>query len=627
MKKIFILKNYISYAFKTAPLDTVSYLFVQILYLFMPMIQIIVVSSFINNIQNVIQSGNISIKIFYYTLLLIFSFVLSYSLKILSKTILIKLSQKANYSFELSFVTKRNNLSYSILENSDNNDLIERISEKCDNAITHGLNSIMEFLAILIRLISIAILLVKSSIWVSMVVLAALLLLSYVAYQSGEREYDSYKIAAKHNRRARVYLSMINSRACADERSLFNYGQHINESWEKEFDTARKINIKTILINFIRIKGLSVIMAFLAFAIAAILLIPLNNKSLSVGLYISIVTEVFNLIQKLSWDLSDVIQELIVMKNYMIDYYEFLELPELNNERNSINISAENMKEHLKVDSITFKDVSFKYPNTDEYVINNMNFQLKRGNTYAFVGENGAGKSTIIKLLLGIYKDYEGEILINDMELRSITAESWYKFFSVVYQDFARYQISAIDNILIGKIENVRDSVNYETIGIKQVTNKVDNSENVESIIEQVGLKQVFSSLPKGINTMLGQLEDEGNDLSGGEWQKIAIARALFSNNPIQILDEPTSALDPIMEKQIYNLFYDTAKGDIKIMISHRLGGVKNADEIIVLKGGQIHEKGTHEYLINKKGIYENMYEKQRRWYYEEKDELIQSVY
>lgn len=593
MKKIFILKKYINYAFRKARLQTICYLFLQILYLFMPMIQMIIVSNFINNVQDIIKSGNMSLGLINPIILLVLNFVLSYLLKILTKNMLIRLSKGANYSFELSIIEKCSQLSYTTIENSDNNDLIERVSEKRDNAITEGINSIMEFLHIFVGLISIVILIVKSSILISLVAFAMLCLISYIAYQSGEREYEAYKIVRKHYRRARVHRETMISREYADERRLFDYADYMNKIWENEFDSGRRVDVKITGQNFLRIKGLSILMAILSFGIASILLVPLHSGALSVGLYISIVTEVFNLIQKMSWNLSNIIQDLIMMMNYMIDYENFLQLPEMSD----IGIDDDNQMANLTVNSIIFKNVSFKYPNTDKYVINSMNFQLNSGNTYAFVGENGAGKSTIIKLLLGIYKDYEGEILINDIELRSVSSDNWYKFFSIVYQDFARYQISMLDNIITGYVE--------------------DKTEKINEIVEHVGLSKLINSLPNGIDTVLGQLDYASYDISGGEWQKIAIARALYTNNPVQILDEPTAALDPIMERQIYNLFYNISKGDIKIMISHRLGGVRNADEIIVLNSGKIAEKGKHQYLLDKKGIYENMYEKQRSWYNE----------
>lgn len=600
MKKIFMLKDYIAYAFRVTPFYTSLYLLLQSIILLMPMTQIIIVSNFINNVQDEIYNKTFGTKTLYYILLLIFSFILSYLLKLLSKEIIIKLSQKANYDFELSIVNKCSKLSYATIESSINNDLIERVLQRCDNAITQGLNSIMVFLVIFIRLMSVVIVLIRSSLWVSLIVFVLLCIMSFIAYHSGEREYASYKIATKHYRRARSYYAMINSREYADERRLFSYGEYINNMWEEEFDSGRKISLGVTFINFIRIKGLSIIMAILTFGIGAVMLIPLNFGKLTTGLYISIVAEVTNMVHNMSWALSDILQELILMKNYIHDYYDFLELPEWNNMRKNQNIKIK-AEDNLRVDIIEFKNVSFKYPNTDKWVIHNLNLRLERGKTYAFVGENGAGKSTIIKLLLGIYKEYEGEIFINDIELRKTTSDDWYRFFSVVYQDFVRYQISVLDNVLIGKMETIEKR----------------NKDKLDEIICQVGLNQIINSLPNGLDTELGQLEEEGHDLSGGEWQKLAIARALYGNHPIHILDEPTSSLDPIMEKKIYDCFYNISSGDIKIMISHRLGGIKNADEIIVLSNGRIFEKGNHQELLDKNDIYAKMYQNQWRWYNE----------
>lgn len=218
---------------------------------------------------------------------------------------------------------------------------------------------------------------------------------------------------------------------------------------------------------------------------------------------------------------------------------------------------------------------------------------------YAFVGVNAAGKTTITKLLTGLYDNYEGEILINGISLREFSQARLKGLFSVVYQDYSKYYISLYENILLGNV---------------LMTNE-ESKNQVDRIAASVGLDEVVEALPQGYDTNLGKVRENGTDLSGGEWQRIAIARALFSPAPIRILDEPTAALDPVAESGIYEMFGKISTGITTIFITHRLGAARLADQIIVMDNGQVVESGDHDFLIAKGGMYSKMFESQRSWY------------
>jgi ATP-binding cassette subfamily B protein len=215
---------------------------------------------------------------------------------------------------------------------------------------------------------------------------------------------------------------------------------------------------------------------------------------------------------------------------------------------------------------------------------------------YAFVGINGAGKTTITKLLTGLYDNYTGDIFIDGRNLRDLKQAELKALFSIVYQDFAKYQISMIDSIGIGNIQGVSE---------KEILNAV----------HILGLDEAASKLPEGLNTPLGKIKEKGIDLSGGEWQRVAIARTLVSRAPLHILDEPTAALDPVSESEVYELFGKISKGQSTIFITHRLGAARLADEIFVIANGCVAEQGSHIVLMNKGGIYAEMFEAQRGWY------------
>lgn len=252
--------------------------------------------------------------------------------------------------------------------------------------------------------------------------------------------------------------------------------------------------------------------------------------------------------------------------------------------------------------TIEFKHVYFKYPNTEKYILNDLNLVINAKEKIAIVGTNGAGKSTIVKLICGLFYPTKGEILINGIPTTSFDQDSYYDMFSTVFQDYSVYACSALDNI-IGN-----DSSEDAAIRAKQC-------------IETIGLKDVIEKLPQKYDTVLNKTIDEkGVDLSGGQKQKIAIARALYKNGNVVILDEPTSALDALAEADIYQSFDGLIKDKTAIYISHRLSSTKFCDHIAFFNENGLKEYGTHEELMAKKGEYYKMFVIQGRYYQEEQE-------
>jgi ATP-binding cassette subfamily B protein len=250
--------------------------------------------------------------------------------------------------------------------------------------------------------------------------------------------------------------------------------------------------------------------------------------------------------------------------------------------------------EPIAFDSLEFRNVRFRYPGGDRLILDGLSFKLEAGRHYAFVGKNGAGKTTITKLVTGLYTEYGGEILINGKELREYPAGTLKALFSVVYQDFAKYYIAMKDNISLGDVHTKGKEVQAAHLA---------------------GLDETIASLKYGIDTPLGKILKDGQDISGGQWQRVAIARSLISRAPVKILDEPTSALDPISESRIYSDFEKLMRGKTTVFVSHRLGSTKLADEILVIDEGKIMERGAHDVLMAANGQYAGMFEAQRGWY------------
>lgn len=277
---------------------------------------------------------------------------------------------------------------------------------------------------------------------------------------------------------------------------------------------------------------------------------------------------------------------------YINDFRDFLEFNNEEEKNNLNSIPKENTYE------IEFKNVSFKYPNSERYIYINLSLKIKKGQRLAIVGVNGAGKTTFVKLLTRLYEPTEGEILLNGVNISTLNKSEYFKLFSVVFQEIKMFSFNIAENIALVDKEDV-------------------NREKVNECIEKAGMTEKINSLDKGIDTtLLKVLDPEGIELSGGENQRIALARGLYKDGEVVILDEPTAALDPIAEYNIYRKFDDMVGDKTAIYISHRLSSCKFCDKIAVFDKGKIIQYGTHEELIDEReSQYNKMYMAQAQYY------------
>lgn len=249
--------------------------------------------------------------------------------------------------------------------------------------------------------------------------------------------------------------------------------------------------------------------------------------------------------------------------------------------------------------TIEFKNVGFRYNNKAKYVLKNLSFKIRSDQKIALVGVNGSGKSSIIKLLLRFYDPEEGVILINDKDIREYTIESVRKCFSPMFQDYCNYAFTVSEDVSIS---------NY---------NESHNEEKVQYALYKSGAYEFVEKFPDKLNTYLSRQYEEGEELSGGQWQKIALSRMFFQNAEMYILDEPSSALDAESEDELFRKFEELYKDCGAILISHRLSNVKTADNILVIGDGKIIEQGNHKELMKLNGKYARMYNLQAKKYSE----------
>jgi ABC-type multidrug transport system fused ATPase/permease subunit len=254
--------------------------------------------------------------------------------------------------------------------------------------------------------------------------------------------------------------------------------------------------------------------------------------------------------------------------------------------------------------TIVLENVSFRYPGTDHDVINRVNLTINPGDTVVMVGLNGAGKTTLIKLITRLYDPTEGRILLDGHDIREYDVKQLYDMFGIVFQDFGKYAVSVRDNIAFGEV--VRD---IEQSDIEQAARRSNASDFIEK-------------LPDKYDTpLMRYFEDNGIELSIGQWQKLAIARAFYSESDILILDEPTASLDPMAEQEIFNQFDELRSDKTSIFVSHRLSSATTANKIVVLRDGMIIETGNHSQLMNAKGEYYKLFSTQAKRYITPVDE------
>lgn len=559
-----------------------------------PALKVIYTAMFLDISIQVLNKEKAAVDIVFPLLMLMFLIAYGIVIDKIMRFISIKMKNKLRRTYRLDVVDKQAQLKYKYFENPLFRDLISRVCELPEDQIMGAFFNILSIIKLIINVVSVMVVFITQVWWAATIVLAISIPLFFLAVQGGKQTYEAQRVVSKYKRRLTYLSNLLTNCDATLERSLFNYNEEINKRWLKQYEIACKIEVKAHKKWFIRMNAGGIVTVIISIFVMIILINPVLDGTITVGMFISLITSLNQMVQMMSWQLTSQLDALAQNREFLRDLKEFSQLQISAGVLDLPTCSVPNFKK------IEFINVSFTYPGTDKVILNNISFTLENGKHYAFVGGNGAGKTTIIKLITGLYDEFKGEILIDGQSIKTLSMATIKALCAVVYQDFSKYAVSFKDNILMGDIRHLDSD-----FGMRKL----------KDACEIIGLDNVIAKLPKGIDTYLGKINEEGMDLSGGEWQRIAIARAITSTAPLIILDEPTASLDPISESQVYHEFEKVSKNRTTIFISHRLASTKLADEIIVISDGAVIEQGTHEELMKYNGVYCEMYDNQRSWY------------
>lgn len=559
----------------------------------LPVIRVIIVARLLDMIILYIRTGtSLGMLIILFFLLIILE---AFKLFIpnFQSVVRIKMENKLRETFKPNLILRISNLEYKYFEDKDKQDLFHRVLKDCEIQVTNQYFNLVQIITILIEIFGLIFVLATNVWWSAITIIIFSVPLFSLAIKSGKANYQAKRDVSNEERKSVYFNELMIEREYVDEKNIFDFSQTIAGRYINAYEIIRKQKNKVEIDWFFKMKISGILVLLFACMSAAMLAFPAVEGLISIGLYISLVNAISSLSQVISWQLTTSLDQLAQDSEYIHDLNQIdgLDGIELDKHENSDLDLAE-------FESLEFKNVWFKYPGTEEYILKGISFKILRGKHYSFVGKNGCGKTTISKLILGLYNEYDGEILYNNVSYKKIDWSKKRKIGSAVFQDFSKFPVSIRDNIFFGK--------KY-------------NQSNLNKIIYSTDLQTLLEKLPNGIETNLSKLSVEGIDISGGEWQKIAISRCLALETDIKILDEPTASLDPLVENKIYEQFGNIVQNKTSIFISHRLGSTKLADTIFVIDNGKILEEGSHETLMEYRAAYYNMYVAQKEWYVIEK--------
>ncbi len=590
--------NYIlKLVWDTSRLLLIGMVFISILEGVLPLLHAFITSSLINALVNVFGAQTLgSLKPVIGLLILQFLYLIISRTSTQFKGTLTRLAGEMVAShIKIQIANKTKEID---LENFDSPEFFEKLENANHEASSRPITILSATLSLFSHLISTAsfVLLLGALHPLIPVILLVLALPSAIINFKYKRvTYQYIKDHTTDRRRMHYFTSTLSNREKVKEVKLLDLHDEFIERYKKTFSDyfkgLRRIFIREdvlhVLVHTLSTTFNCAFFLFVAYKVCFDRM-PVGDYTLYTGALTSVLSGVSSLVTN-----SSRIYEGTLFIDNMIEFMQV-------NSKIIPAVTPAELPQHHKAHTIEFRNIRFAYPGTDTYVIDNLSLTLEGGKSYALVGLNGAGKTTLIKLMTRLYDPTEGEILLDGINIKNYDVKELYAMYGVVFQDFSKYAVTARENITFGDLHNPY------------------SEERFTYAAKQSGVDTFLADLPSGYDTPLMRFfEKDATDLSGGQWQKVSIARAFYKDAEILILDEPTAALDPIAEAEIFRQFDELRAGKTTLFVSHRLSSATAADEIIVMQSGKILEKGDHKALMQKGGAYYNLFTLQAEKYLE----------
>lgn len=481
---------------------------------------------------------------------------------------------------------KMSRVKISLIERADVHNQMMTLSNTLPS---FGFPLLMNFFNFAKSILSISVMLyVMRNIHVSVLIIIATVsfLNVFIVRKYYHRQLQIYLQASEDSRKAEYLSGLFTDRELASEVRIFQLNQFIISRWKTLFTNVEKLQVQFKNKQELLYGSLQIITQVLQLVMLIILVL---FTSFTVGTYM-LVTQGLLHLQNTAHELVESFNRLQETSIYLPSFFEILQFEEESEEPHLIQFGGLNQ-------GIKVQNMSFKYPNSERYVLQQINLTIHKGEKVAIVGHNGSGKTSLVKCLLGLYDQYEGEIVIDDVSLHDYDKNSFRKHIAVLLQIYGKYPMSVQENIWLNNEGDSR------------------NDPKLQKAAQLSDSQDFINTLPHLMETQLNPIFDDGMDLSGGQWQKIGLARAYYRNAGIVILDEPTAAIDPLAEDRLFQGMLAHLTNKTAIILTHRLGICRWVDKIVVMDGGRIVEIGSHDKLINEGSYYKEMYDSQLKWY------------
>lgn len=493
-------------------------------------------------------------------------------------------------SFKGKMLQKLKRMRYEHLESDESVEIIDKAYSRAEEAALHIFPSyFFRLISSLLAVVGTLYIFALVRWWMILTILLPFFLDTWLSAKNRFNIYDEMDSYWEKEHSYAVLGDMLKTREYVRENSLFGAAEYLIKTYRRRMH-GRNREFERFYFKNLRHHFWQQNIARISQLLNALLLLLIYLQGgLEVGQLVSMTLAVFTTLGAALEGCGSVFKSM----GYQVKFYEYYDRYFALSE----DQCGESDEVPQQAASVEFCDVSFAYPGSDRQVLSHLSFCIKPGERVAIVGKNGEGKTTMIKLLLGLYQPDQGEIRVGGVPLASYSREARERLFAPVFQDFTKYDITLRENVGVGDIRSLHDE------------------ERLKAAMRKAKVDRLAEKLPDGIQTLLGRNFAGSVDLSGGQWQRIAIARAFMGDKPVLILDEPTSQLDPMAESEIYSDFAAMVEGKTAIFITHRLGATTITDRILVLEQGKITQDGTHADLLQQPGLYAEMFEAQKQWY------------